>query len=104
MTQKEIPVSAWRSKLKTALEGEIQINIHLQTVKKYLFVAAMNVSQEEKSLEILFIFLNWFLNSPFLFPGAVPGRSYSLVIGRESNIKNHKKIMQCHKMLPSLDY
>lgn len=65
----------------------------------------MNVSQEEKSLEeVPFIFLNWFLNSPFLFPGAVPGRLYSLVTGRESNIKNHKKIMQCHKVLPSLDY
>lgn len=34
MTHKEIPVSAWRSKLKTVLKGETQINIRLQTTKK----------------------------------------------------------------------
>jgi len=56
MTHKEIPVSAWRSKLKAVLKGETQINICLQTIQKCPFVAAMNVSQVEKSLEILLIF------------------------------------------------
>lgn len=35
MTHEEIPVSARGSKLKTFLKGETQINIHVQTNKKY---------------------------------------------------------------------